>query len=124
MKKENLENIWEEFCVAAKEELKSKKKPGNVIELFTEVKWNENGIEELSILNSCGLQNILNGEAAEYEKDELDIFNKDGKIDRNIRRPMRLDLNSYVTSVPALVLRYSDDKCDITYPNMSTSFNN
>ena len=124
MKKENLENIWEEFCVAAKEELKSKKKPGNVIELFTEVKWNENGIEELSILNSCGLQNILNGEAAEYEKDELDIFNKDGKIDRNIRRPMRLDLNSYVTSVPALVLRYSDNNCDITYPNISKLFNN
>ena len=124
MKKENLENIWEEFCVAAKEELKSKKKPGNVIELFAEIKWGENGIEEVSVLNSFGLQNILNGQAAEYERDELDTFNKDGKIDRNILRPMRLDLNSYVTSVPALVLRYSDNKCDITYPNISKLFNN
>lgn len=124
MKKENLENIWEEFCVAAKEELKFKKKPGNVIELFAEVKWGENGIEEVSVLNSFGLQNILNGQAAEYERDELDTFNKDGKIDRNVLRPMRLDLNSYVTSVPALVLRYSDNKCDITYPNISKLFNN
>lgn len=75
-------------------------------------------------MNSDGIKHILDGNTSEYEKDELDTFNKDGKIDRNIRRPMRLDLNSYVTSVPALVLRYSDNKCDITYPNISKLFNN
>lgn len=125
MKKENLEKIWEEFCIGAEKELKSKKEVnGNVIQLFAEVKWNENGIVEVSALNGVGMKNILDGNTSEYEKDELDTFNKYGKIDKNIPKPMRLDLNSYVTSMPALVVRYSNNECIVTHPNMNKIFDN
>lgn len=125
MKKENLEKVWKEFCIGAEEELSSKKDDkGIIIQLFSEIKWNENGIVEINVLNGVGMKSILDGNTSEYEKDELDTFNKDGKVDKNIPKAMRLDLNSYVTSMPTLVVRYANNECDVTYPNMDRLFNN
>ena len=125
MKKENLEKIWEDYCVKARGELSSTKDvKGNVIEIFCEVKWDESGIVEISVLNEVGMKNISNGETSEFEKDELYIFNKNGKVDRNTLKPMNLNLNSYCTFVPALVSKHPNNMWNIVYPNMNILFNN
>lgn len=125
MKKEDLIKFWEEYCIAMDKEFSFKKETnGNVTYVYAEVKWSENGIEEIRLLNLIGLENILDGEKAEYEKYELDTFNKDGKVDIEIPIPMRLDLNSYITSIPIYVVRNSDNECIINYPNMDELFNN
>ena len=121
MNKEKIETTWKKYYEKANQELISKMNvKGNVINVFCEIKYDDNGIAEIQILNSKGIKHMIYGDTNEYEKDELDIFNVDGKVDNNVLRPMNFNLNTYCASIPVLITNDGD----IIYPNMDKAFNN
>lgn len=121
MNKEKIETTWKKYYEKANQELISKMNvKGNVINVFCEIRHDDNFIAEIHVLNYKGIQHMIYGDINEYEKDELDIFNADGKVDNNTLRPMNFNLNTYCANMPVLITNDGD----IIYPNMDILFNN